>query len=348
MLREGKGAFLRAAGWLGANSAVRNSAWRRSRLLILCYHGISIDDEHEWNPELYMPQSQFRRRMETIRESRCQVLPLGEALERLRCGTLERPSVAITFDDGDYDFYARALPVIRDYAVPVTVYLTTYYCGKSVPVFDPICWYLLWKARGQTVNAEAITGRKQLYYLSTSDSIASTAVELRRFAAEQKFSAAQKHELVARLAKQTEIDFEAILEKRIIQIMTPGEVTSAARAGVDIQLHTHRHRAPRDRAAFAKEIEENRTFIEALTGAPARDFCYPSGVHHPEFLPWLQHMNVRSATTCEPALATRESNPLLLPRFIDTCAVTDAQFEGWLSGIADFLPRRTRYAAESR
>ncbi len=340
MLREGKQALLRTAGWLGVNGALRNSAWRSSRLLILCYHGISIDDEHEWDPELYMPQSRFHRRLEAIRKSGCQVLALAEALERLQRGALDRPSVVITFDDGAHDFYARALPLIREYAFPVTVYLTTYYCGKCLPVFDVMCSYLLWKARGRILDALPITGERRTYDLTTPGRLASSAVELRRFAEEQMLSAVQKHELSARLAVQTGIDFDVILAKRILQIMSPGEVMEAARSGVDVQLHTHRHRAPRDQSAFAKEIEENRGFIEALTGTATRHFCYPSGMYSSEFFPWLRQLGVCSATSCEPGLATSESNPLLLPRVVDTCAVSDAQFEGWLSGLTSFLPTR--------
>src|SRR5437899_4989580 len=38
----------------GAFDLVRDSAWRRKRLLILCYHGISLESEHLWRPRLYI------------------------------------------------------------------------------------------------------------------------------------------------------------------------------------------------------------------------------------------------------------------------------------------------------
>jgi peptidoglycan/xylan/chitin deacetylase (PgdA/CDA1 family) len=346
MIRNGKEAAFRTADRLGANSAVMYSGWRRSRLLILCYHGISIHDEHEWNPELYMSVVHFRRRMEALRRSKCQVLSLREAMDRLACGELDRPSVVITFDDGTHDFYLRALPVIRDYGFPATVYLTTYYCGKNMPVFDGICSYLLWKARGRIVNFGTLTGRSRIFDLGKEDSAEFAAVEMRRFAEEERLSSYEKNDLIKQLAKQTGIDLTPHLAKRILHIMTPGEVKEVAQAGVDVQLHTHRHRTPTDRLLFIKEIEENRAFIEILTGAAARDFCYPSGICRREFLPWLREMNIRSATTCEPGLAVAHSDRLLLPRLVDTSVVSDAQFECWLSGIASLLPRRTASAGK--
>ena len=35
-----------------------------------------------------------------------------------------------------------------------------------------------------------------------------------------------------------------------------------------------------------------------------------------------------------------ESNPLLLPRLVDTSQRTDLEFESWVNGIGHFLSRR--------
>src|SRR6266581_3912669 len=36
----------------GVFRLLRESEWRRQRLLILCYHGISLEDEHQWRSGL--------------------------------------------------------------------------------------------------------------------------------------------------------------------------------------------------------------------------------------------------------------------------------------------------------
>ena len=86
-----------------------------------------------------------------------------------------------------------------------------------------------------------------------------------------------------------------------------------AAAGVDFQLHTHHRRTPADEALFREEIQDNRRSLQLLTKFPLAHFCYPSGVHRPEFLPWLQAEKVVSATTCDAGLVTPRSNALLLP-----------------------------------
>src|SRR6185437_15411096 len=99
---------------LGLFERIRDSGWRSSRLLILCYHGISQSDEHEALPELFMPPDLFRRRMETLRDGDYHVVPLGEGLQRLVAGALPPRAVAITFDDGFVDFHRLAVPILRD------------------------------------------------------------------------------------------------------------------------------------------------------------------------------------------------------------------------------------------
>jgi hypothetical protein len=75
-------------------------------------------------------------------------------------------------------------------------------------------------------------------------------------------------------------------------------------------------------------------------GSAASHFCYPSGAYDLAFLPWLKESGVVSATTCETGFASRESDPLLLPRMLDVSSLLTVEFEGWMAGTSAFLPRR--------
>jgi peptidoglycan/xylan/chitin deacetylase (PgdA/CDA1 family) len=143
------------------------------------------------------------------------------------------------------------------------------------------------------------------------------------------------------------IDYERLLSRRLLHLLKPEEVTELALAGVDVQLHTHRHRVPLDHDLFVREIEDNRDRIRAMTGNLAAHFCYPSGVYEAAFLPWLEELKVVSATTCETGFATRDSHPLLLPRLLDTSSLSTVEFEGWLAGVSAVLPRRRIAAARA-
>ena len=122
--------------------------------------------------------------------------------------------------------------------------------------------------------------------------------------------------------------------------MNSQEIAQLAREGVDFQLHTHRHCMPKDKFLFQKEIRDNRESLNNKAPAERVHFCYPSGVYSREFLPWLTEEKSISATTCDVGLAGANTNPLLLPRIVDTSARNDLEFEAWLTGVAEFLAVR--------
>ena len=342
-LKRLKRAGLATTRRLGVQALVRESRWRRERLLVLCYHGTSLRDEHEWSPTLYVPQSQLRHRFEMLRDGGYAVLPLAEATSRLAAGTLPPRAVSITFDDGTYDFAARAVPVIREFQLPVTLYLTTFYCGYQRPVFDPICAYLLWRGSGRAINLDGILPEGGDVRLSGDTTRRYVSERLFVHTREARLGPEAKDALARRIAERVGVDYEEILRDRMIHIMNPDEVRALPADLVDVQLHTHRHRTPRDERLFRREIDDNRREISRILPgrAPATHFCYPSGFYQPEFLPWLRAAGVQTATTCETGLATAAHDPLTLPRFIDTCHVNDDEFTGWLTGISEWLPRRS-------
>ena len=333
-------ATLSAMRGCGIFKLARDSNWRRNRLLILCYHGFSLEDEHLWRPDLYMQVGVLQERLDILKRGGYNVLPLGEALHRLQEQTLPPRSVVITFDDGGYDFYARAYPILQASRFPVTVYLTTYHSDNQRPIFNLVCSYMLWKRRGQILNKGAELGISPLMDLTTEMNRHKIVLQLNDRSETEQLTGSQKDDLAATLAKLLDLDYAELKRKRLIHIMAPNEIAELASKGVDFQLHTHRHREPLEEKLFRKEIEDNRQRIRATASSDPIHFCYPSGIYEQQFLDWLQKEHVVSATTCDVGLVTKDTNKLLLPRFVDTAARTPIEFEGWLTGVGSWLAVR--------
>jgi peptidoglycan/xylan/chitin deacetylase (PgdA/CDA1 family) len=346
-LKTLKVAVLQRSKRMGVLSAVGQSRWRTSRLLILGYHGVSQEDEHLWNPALYITADALRRRMELLVRNDCAVLSLSEAVSRLDTNDLPPRSVALTFDDGCYDFFAKAYPVIREFGFPVTVYQTSYYCSFNRPVFDIACSYVLWKGVRRTIEGRPFIGTSGPLDLGPAQARASACYRIRQAAHRSGMSAEDKDALVERLAAALEVDWGRIRAKRLLHLMKPEELRQLVKQGVDVQLHTHRHRMPNDRDLFRQEILDNRRFLEGIGQSCAHHFCYPSGVYAQRFLPWLAELDVQSATTCNPGLVSSKTRLLLLPRLMDSSALSDVEIEGWLHGVSHVLPRRPTRGAST-
>jgi len=333
---------LRAAERLGAFSRIANSRWRQERLLILCYHGVALGDEDQWS-DVYMSEAKLRRRFELLRADSCSLLPLEEALQRLGAGDLPPRSVTVTFDEGLYDFYAKAYPLVREFEVPTTLYVPTYYATVRRPIFDLACSYLLWRGRGRTVESpELFAGQTRTRIPVAPRERVAMHLAIRARVNSIGHAAIAKDAMLAELAEQVGVDWEAFVSTRMLQLMSPDELSSLDQSLVSVQLHSHRHRTPRDEALFLRELDDNIDALAAMgfPRAGRRHFCYPSGDADPLFYPWLRARGIVSATTCEPRLATRRTHPLDLPRVIDTMAMTDTEFRAWTAGASAFVPHR--------
>ena len=331
-----------AAKRAGVLGLTRESDWRRRRLLILCYHGVSTLDEHEWNGELYVPPSLLRERLRHLVDNSYNILPLTEACARLQNGSLPPRSVAITFDDGAVDFASSALPILREFNAPATVYLTTYYSENRLPVFDVALSYVLWRGRQRRVDLGVACGSQEDLFAQSPAERGRAFRALCDFAKEKVLTAREKDDLVARVASLLGVSYREIVASGLFQIMSPDVIATLPADLIQVQLHTHRHRTPNDRGLFLRELRDNAERIRALRGdiSPLDHFCYPSGVYEDSFLPWLREAGVQYATTTVPGLASPSDNPLLLPRMVDTTARSALAFEAWASGFAALLPRQ--------
>lgn len=344
MLHALKPAALQVVRLAGGFRMVARSRWRRDRLLILCYHGFALRDEHLWDPFLFVSGDHFARRLDRLRRMGCAVLPLGEALDLLHRGALPPRAVSLTVDDGNYDFLAVGMPVLARHGMHATVYVSTFHVLDQRPVFNVMASYLLWRAGQNGRHAVAASTDSPALAVGTREEVFASAAALRDHAAQQQWSADDKHACLLRLAEAAGEDWPTLAASRILTLMRPDELRALDARHADVQLHTHRHRTPRDPALFRREIEDNRAALAGAGLAPGGrvHFCYPSGVHHPEFLGWLREAGVRSATTCVPGLARADTDPLLLPRFIDTGVTPEVEFEAWCAGVRGLLRRPHR------
>ena len=100
---------------------------REPGLLILGYHRVGAGMEREMD----LPRDVFEQQMRYLAEHR-DVVSLEEGLRRIGF-PLERDLVAITFDDGYREVSTQAWPVLRELALPATVFLATGFLEGTHP-----------------------------------------------------------------------------------------------------------------------------------------------------------------------------------------------------------------------
>ena len=303
-----KQTVLKLAHSSGLSSLARRATAKQLR--ILCYHGLWITPGFEFGQCTFISPEQFESRMARLKRSGLPVLPFDEAVDRLQDGTLPDAAVAITIDDGWLSTYTHMLPVLERYQLPATLYATTWYSGKDLPVINVAVEYFA-----------AASGRPK-------------AVAAEQIARIEALPIGERLGALRSLGSEFGID-EAWLELKQFHVMSPEQFVEARARGLDVQLHTHRHiNVTTQIDALMHEVAENRRFLAAALGdVPLAHFCYPSGTYHPDAPSLLAACGIRSATLVEPGLNPPGSDPYALRRLLDGRNVTDAEFDAYLSGL---------------
>lgn len=312
----------------------------RKRVRMLAYHGFERLDESRFRPQMFQTEATFRRRLSTLRGLGAEVLRLPDAVRRLDTGELPDLPVVITIDDGWASINDAAVPALREAGMPATVYVTTYYVERQVPVFGMLVQYLFWKTRCPVLNTDGLAGLPG-GTVDLGDVAAREALLERVLAVGTALPSEQsRQELAAALGERLQVDLAELASRRCFSLMTAGELAALAGQGVEVQLHTHRHRFTLDRLEDAeREVLENRRVLEGMVGGTLEHFCYPSGVWGPGAFAMLDRLGIRSSTTCEPGLVTPATPRQALGRFLDGENIHALEFEAEICGFLELLRR---------
>ncbi len=112
---------------------------------ILMYHSV----QPSANPQnrLAVSAESFRRQMRFLKEHNYNVMPLEKLADLIRGEKkIPRNTVAITFDDGYRDFYLYAYPVLREYNIPVVMFIIVNEVGR--PQADRLNWQEIKEMQG--------------------------------------------------------------------------------------------------------------------------------------------------------------------------------------------------------
>ncbi|MFH0764441.1 MAG: polysaccharide deacetylase family protein [Candidatus Omnitrophota bacterium] len=114
---------------------------------VLMYHSIDYNDRVT---KLSLSPESFRRQMEFLHKRRYNVLPLEKIIPYIEKKKKVPPgTVAITFDDGYYNNYKYAYPVLKKYNLPATIFVIVNKVGAP--------GYLNWKEIKEMSDSGIIT-----------------------------------------------------------------------------------------------------------------------------------------------------------------------------------------------
>lgn len=295
--------ILAGASVVGLNGMLRLR--KSGGLNILMFHGFT-DRIHEGMQNasgLHLHADAFAKICGRLARNHT-VLHLHEAADLIRAGSpLPRRAIVLTFDDGYASIHRIALPILRRYHLPATVFIATDFVHNGAWLWPDRVEYALHRSKAGALEITIGTRRLQLPLNSMAE----------RTAALFALCAALKCIPQEQLYQETTRVEEALgcsladdpVPPDIYRPLSWPQARQLADSGlVTLGAHTHHHRIlGRCTLETARwEIETSRRLIEENTGVRPDCFAYPNGKpgdHNAATRQLLADLDYRCALTTE-------------------------------------------------
>jgi peptidoglycan/xylan/chitin deacetylase (PgdA/CDA1 family) len=238
------------------------------------------------------------------------VLPLAEAVARLRAGRLPVRAAAITFDDGYADNCTVALPILRRAGLAATFFIATGYLDGGRMWNDTVIEAVR-RAEGAKLDLTSLgLGR---HAIST---IEDRRIALRILIGKLKYlEQDSRQQLADGIVEVAKVDLPRDL------MLTTDQVRTLSKSGMTIGAHTVSHpillRVSEDQAR--DEMIQSKKRLESVVEHEVTLFAYPNGKPYVDYA--AAHVRLARAAGFSAAVstgwgaATRESDIFQIPRF---------------------------------
>lgn len=339
---------LKAAALVG--SGVAGVARRRNvhQASILTFHGFSQGMGHEkvldWG--LHLPVDIFRRICAFL-ASNYHVIPLQELVTCLESGEKPPPNaVVLTFDDGYESNYSLAFPVLKEFSLPGTFFVTTGFLdGEDLLWFQRVD-LALGRTEKPYLDWKFELGKERLPLGSREQRQAALArllPELKCLPDEDALGEIDRIERSLGVAPPTVDDLPAPM--RPMSWDQAREMSASGLAEIGGHTHTHPILARCDSAAMRSEVFTCRDRLTSELGRAPRSFCYTNGGradYTEETIGYLREAGFVAAVTMEHGRVLPDTPLFELPRYGSPESVWEA--EATVSGAYDTV-KQWRQAA---
>lgn len=256
----------------GANGHRKVQRARGPKFAILCYHRVGtggIPYYSALDPRIFEAQMALLRRAYRVVTLDQLCRELGEATFENRSS---RQAVAITFDDGYRDLHTYALPVLRKFNLPATVYLTASAIETGeAPWYDRIFAQIM-SSRSETLEFEGAAPGG--FRLSSRASRLHAAIQVIR-ALRQNYSNQERVAACAALDRKMDVPAQ-VLKNRMLSWEQVREMQAGCFA---FEGHTMSHPVVSRLAAseLEHELGDSKRLLEQRLQKPVNHFAYPFG-----------------------------------------------------------------------
>lgn len=262
----------------------------KKNLSILIYHRV-LPEKDYMRPNT-PTQKEFDRQMEIIAKYFTPI-SLSDALKRMKEGGLPKNSVCVTFDDGYSDNETIALPILKKWNIPATIFISTGLINGGI-MWNDIVIESIKLQENKTLDLRRY--ELGVYDISTENKKNLTAESILKKI--KHYDKNLRTELVEYIRSMN----SEILSSNMM--LTSRQIINLVDSGVEIGGHTVTHPilSKLSKIDAYDEILNGKEVIESITRKTCRYFAYPNGRPKVDYLP--EHVDMLKNIGFEAGLST--------------------------------------------
>ena len=282
-------------------------ALSKDKLSVFLFHKVPLRADPLLSDEIAL--ASFERVLDQV-VSQFNVLPLEDAVERLRGGRLPRRAACITFDDGYADWMWGVAPALRKRNLHATFFITT---GQFN---GPPLWHERIQAAVRALPGQTLDiAMPSLGPLSVA-SLADRQAVMVRLERELKYLT-----LTAREQALLRLEAAAGVQPDSLSVMSEVQLRDLHSQGFGVGGHTVNHPILDycSERELVEEVAGVRDRLQAIVGGKIAGFAYPNGRPYADFsrhhVDAVRRAGYAYAVTTHWGVANPTTSPFQIPRF---------------------------------
>jgi peptidoglycan/xylan/chitin deacetylase (PgdA/CDA1 family) len=260
-------------------------------LRVLTYHRVADPAKTPWrSPTVTVTPTAFEQQMRMLKNQYC-VVSVERVLEAANSGRdLPERAVLLTFDDAYQDFVENALPVLKRYQLPVTLFVPTAFPDHPEKVF---WWDQLYAAIQHARSLQEVQTPVGLLPVWTN------AQRKQTFRIIRNYVKSQPHEQAMEWVNHFCREVEAPALRG--DILSWDDLRMVAAQGVVLGAHTQTHPLMSQLSPAAARAETAGSIYDLRReiGATFPIFAYPSGGYNQDVMNILKEEGIQIAFTTQ-------------------------------------------------
>ena len=273
--------------------------------VFLNYHRVISDQEYlnekRPNNDLIVTESNFEKQIKYLKQN-FNIISINDIDKNLK----QKKNVVITFDDGYFDNFRNALPILKKYECPATIYIVTSFLNnKNYPWWLKI-WKIIEKNEHLTYNQKKINISDNKSKLKVYHFFCKKIFSMKQLEQNSFFSEICKDLNQIPIIKKDEFlsdnDLKRLDESKLIEI--------------GCHTHTHQNLKLLDDNELKYEINSSKNILEQMLRKKINHFSIPFGTKDSfteKTIKSLQKFNFKTIVSTEHGNFNKE-NLFTIPR----------------------------------